>query len=170
MAVTISSRQNRYLSITRILVMICLVALILQYFLGMYVNLFAALPVGNPICPTPVHCSYAGDGEFLFHFILGFVLSIVGIVTIVFASLTRRLNLITLSALGLVGIVFAGISGIFFLDSLYANNAYSYSMSIFFLVSVISFAIMTSAVRKKNFSVVQIDRKARSVPQLNRED
>ncbi len=135
--------------------MAMLTALLLQYLLGMYVNLFASLPVGIPNFSG----SYPGQGVFDTHLVLGYILGIVAVVTLVFAIMTRRRPFIALGALGFVAILTAGIAGIdFSFATNFTNNDYSYTMAVAFILSLLFYSnllmLSISALRQTNVSAL----------------
>ena len=122
-------------------------ALFIQYLLGMYVNLFVTLPE-----PPNVRYPVIGD-----HIFLGFILGVLAIVTLVFAALSKRGNIIVTGAIGFLGILAAGLGGIFFLGGNSNNNTYSYIMAIFFIVAAIVYMEMAQLLRMKNFKVSMVE-------------
>lgn len=110
-------------------------ALIVQYALGMYVNLFISFP------------SNATEGqlwEFAWsqpslasHIILAILILGAAITLCVRAIRSKDRRWIIASSIGLLGIVAAGASGASFIPT--QANAYSYSMALMFLVAILSY-------------------------------
>jgi hypothetical protein len=116
--------------------MVLLGALIVQYALGMYVNLFVSFPHN------------ATDGqlwEFAWsqkplaaHIVLAILILLGAIVLCVRAALYKNRKWIIASSVGLLAVLAAGASGATFIPS--QTGAYSYSMSLAFLVAIFSYA------------------------------
>lgn len=126
--------ENRSISKLRLALVATQFLLVIEFLLGMFVNLFAALPVGHGSFFSGA--SFDGEYELLVHSLVGFALVGLSIATVVFASRSRRRNLVTLGGLGLLSVVVAGVSGLAFVFSGYQNDYESYLMSVAFLASI----------------------------------
>lgn len=114
--------------------------LVLQFILGMALNLFVTfpnIPVGssdqtyfNAIFTTPF---------LLEHFIVGVGLLLGSIWILIGAIHTKVRKISLLAALGFVSILTAYISGFEFLLSGFQNNSFSFSMSIAFIIALFSY-------------------------------
>lgn len=128
--------MDRRLLFLRINGMFLLGALVVQYALGMYVNLYTSFP------------SSATEGqlwEFAWsewplasHIVLAILLLLGAIVLCVRAILSKDRKWTIGSSIGLLGILAAGLSGAIFIPS--QMDAYSYSMSLAFLVAFAAYA------------------------------
>jgi hypothetical protein len=134
--------DTRLIGSVRRAAVLVLALLLAQYALGMYVNLFASIPLAHPgHAPHDFVTGTAGSlgwvltsqhAPFLLatHASVGLLLALGG------GELVRRAvrtgdRVITIaSALGLLCILAAGLSGATFLD--YNRNGYSYAMSLLF--------------------------------------
>jgi hypothetical protein len=111
-------------------------ALVVQYALGMYVNLFVSFPES------------AADGqlwEFAWsqkplaaHIILAILILLGAIVALVRAALYRNKKWVIANSIGLVAILAAGASGASFIPS--QVDLYSYAMSLAFLIAILAYA------------------------------
>jgi hypothetical protein len=112
------------------------IALIVQFALGISVNLYVTLPaVGHP-----GHSSWFGNGPLLaLHVALGMFLVLAAVFVLVRAIMARNAVLIVTSAAGLVAIGVAFFFGASFTDKL--TNGYSLGMAIAFAVALACYAI-----------------------------
>ena len=113
-----------------------LIVLIVQFALGISVNLYVTLPaVGRP-----GHASWFGNGPLLaLHAALGMLLILGAIFVLVETIMARNATLIVTSATGLVAILLAAFFGSGFTDKL--TNGYSLGMAIAFAVALACYAI-----------------------------
>ncbi len=113
-------------SITRAIFMMIAV-LVLQFFLGMYVNLFVSFNVINSLSMIVFNIPMI----IMIHMMVGFL--ILGLSIFIFmSSVMKHDNMLSVMAfISIILVIVAGISGIEFLFS--ENNIFSYSMSISFI-------------------------------------
>ena len=113
-----------------------LIVLIVQFALGISVNLYVTLPtVGHP-----GHASWFGNGPLLaLHAALGMFLVLSAIFVLIRAIMARNATLIVTSAAGLVAIVLAAFFGSGFTKDL--TNGYSLGMAISFAAALACYAI-----------------------------
>ena len=108
-----------------------LIVLIVQFALGIGVNLYVTLPAAG----QPGHASMFGNGALLaLHAALGLFLILAAIFVLVRAVMARSVTLIVTSAVGLVAILLAALSGSGFTDKL--TDGYSLGMAIAFAVAL----------------------------------
>ena len=113
-----------------------LIVLIVQFALGMGVNLYVTLPAAG----HPGHASWFGNGALLaLHAALGMVLVLAAIFVLVRAIRARNATLIVTSAAGLVAILLAAFFGSGFTGKL--TDGYSLGMAIAFAVALACYAI-----------------------------
>ena len=118
-----------------------LIVLIVQFALGIGVNLYVTLPAAG----HPGHASWFGNGTVLaLHAALGMVLIIGAVAVLIRAVMARNVTLITTSAVGLVAILLAAFFGSGFTDKL--TNGYSLGMALATAVALASYAIGLYAV------------------------
>jgi hypothetical protein len=130
---------------------ILLVLLLLtQLLLGMYVNLFLALPETHPGTGMPWYVVRAADGlvwavtrtnlAFEVHASLGVLLLVGGLVLVVLAVLARQRVWIAAAVSGLAGMVLAGVNGLNFMN-LGGHALDSLLMAIGFTIATASYAV-----------------------------
>jgi hypothetical protein len=113
-----------------------LIVLIVQFALGIGVNLYVTLPAAG----HPGHASWFGNGALLaLHAALGMILLLAAIIVLVRAIMVRDVTLTVTSAAGLVAIVLAAFFGSSFTDKL--TDGYSLGMAIAFAVALACYTI-----------------------------
>jgi hypothetical protein len=113
-----------------------LIVLIVQFAVGISVNLYVTLPAAG----RPGHSSWFDNGSLLaLHASLGMFLILAAIFVLVRAIRARSRTLIATSAAGLVAILVAFSFGASFADKL--TNGYSLGMAIAFAAALASYAI-----------------------------
>jgi hypothetical protein len=113
-----------------------LIVLIVQFALGISVNLYVTLPAAG----HPGHVSWFGNGPLLaLHAALGMFLVLSAIFVLIRAIMARNGTLIVTSAAGLVAILLAAFFGSGFTDKL--TDGYSFGMAIAFAVALACYAI-----------------------------
>jgi hypothetical protein len=126
-----------------------LIFLIIQFLLGMAVNLFVTIPANHPGASPP---EYFGGvvqsvtwailhGHVLLqvHAVLGLLLVLNALGLLIAAIKTRAGDLIWVTSLGLFGVLAAGFNGGSFLN--YNQDFSSMIMAIFFAWAVIAYAV-----------------------------
>ena len=122
-----TSRQARLRQASLAIVIV----LIVQFGLGIGVNLYVTLPAAG----HPGHASWFGNGPLLaLHASLGMFLSLAAIFVLVRAIMARNATLIVTSAAGLVAIGLAFFFGASFASKL--TNGYSLGMAISFAAAL----------------------------------
>ncbi|MCL5681048.1 MAG: hypothetical protein M1515_03250 [Candidatus Thermoplasmatota archaeon] len=117
----------KFLKISRYLLMAVLLLLILQYVLGMIANIYATPPYG----PSNIGA----------HYVIGYVVALVGLITLIFVVFSRQVGAISFSAIGFISILLAGESGRGFAFLSQHNGVYSLAMALFWLLSFSSYFI-----------------------------
>ena len=116
----------KFIKTSRYLLMAVLLLLIMQYILGMIVNIYALPPYGSNISA---------------HMVMGYVVALIGLITLIFVIFSRQVGAISFSAIGFVSIVLAGQSGRGFAFFSQQNGVYSLAMALFWLLSFSSYFI-----------------------------
>jgi hypothetical protein len=112
------------------------IVLIVQFALGISVNLYVTLPAAG----HPGHASWFGNGVLLaLHAALGMFLVLAAIFVLVRAIMARNRTLIVTSAAGLVAIFLAFFFGSNFTSKL--TNGYSLGMAISFAAALTCYVI-----------------------------
>src|SRR5215468_2057321 len=113
-----------------------LIMLIVQFALGIGVNLYVSLPAAG----QPGHASWFGNGAVLaLHAALGMLLILAAIFVLVRAIRARYVTLIVTSAAGLVAVLLAAFFGSGFTDKL--TDGYSLGMALATAVALACYAI-----------------------------
>lgn len=117
----------KFTKISRYLLMTVLLLLVVQYVLGMIVNIYA-LP--------PYDASNIGA-----HYVIGYVVALVGLIALIFVTFSRNVGAISMSVVGFISIILAGESGRGFAFLSQHNGLYSLSMAVFWLISFIFYFV-----------------------------
>ena len=136
-------------SVLRTITAITLILLVVQFLLGMEVNLFIQVPGVHPGAQAPEYFSGVVQGVawalvhsqlgLLLHVVMGLLLGIASFIQLGLAIASRRRAWIVTSILGWVGVVGAGFNGASFLN--YGHDFSSLLMSIGFILALVSYAI-----------------------------
>lgn len=110
------------------------ILLVIQYFLGLYTNVYA---------PSSGFTGNSSSTSLDWHYNLGYTLGVLAILAVVFAVLTRAGRLIGPAVVMFLGVLIAGIFGGAFVNSTPNNPAYSIGMGLAFLIAF-ALAIVTS--------------------------
>ncbi len=126
-----------------------LIFLIIQFLLGMAVNLFVKISLNHPGANPPEYFSGVaqsvtwailhGHVLLILHASLGLILVLNGVGLLIAAIRMRARNLITATAFGAFGILAAGFNGGSYLN--YHEDFSSMLMATFFAVAVVSYAV-----------------------------
>ena len=126
--------------------------LVIQFLVGMYVNLFVTLP--NPLSFLGMMGFmgvYSGFAFVMLHMMIGILVGLTSIGILFVSFFSGRFNMSILSLSLLLSIIFAGVNGLFFVfDG--QNNINSYLMSIGFILAVI-FDVMIISNSKQKISI-----------------
>ncbi len=138
-------------------VMIQLFLLVIQFILGMWINLFAPV-INTSLQPSPMQFMMLAAfsiPEIMIHMMTGLVIGLLAILLLAFSFVSRRYEIIALSFVNGILTLTAGISGIFFLFSGMQNNVLSFVMALGFIgVIFTDFAIMYFA--SANSSIISV--------------
>jgi hypothetical protein len=120
-----------------------MVILLLQYGLGIWVNLYARIPAGDHGANVASGFARAisnGPVGLSIHAVLGVLLIASGAAALVRAFLVRRRALIVAAGVGLICILVAGLSGAAFVGN--GSNGASMSMAIAAGVAILAYALI----------------------------
>jgi hypothetical protein len=110
-------------------------ALVLQYLLGMYVDLFVPFPEG--LAPDQLWAFSWSEPALAAHIVLATLL-LLGAVVLCIRALLRRDNVwIIASVTGLAALIAAGLSGAQFIPT--QNDVFSYLMAVTFIVAILAY-------------------------------
>ena len=110
-------------------------ALVVQYALGMYVNLFVAFP--DSATEGQLWEFAWSQKPLAAHIILAILILLGAIVLCIRAARSKNRRWIISSFVGLLAILAAGASGAIFIPS--QTDAYSYVMSVMFLIAIFAY-------------------------------
>lgn len=119
---------------------VVLVALIFQFLVGMWLNLFANFAQLSP----PYYGGMAGMMSFMFsggmpilmvHMMAGYLILALSVIVLAVSVLSGRQDLVALAIAGLGSILLAGLSGLYFMYSGFGDDVYSYLMALGFIVA-----------------------------------
>ncbi|HEV3245378.1 MAG TPA: hypothetical protein VG102_03395 [Candidatus Paceibacterota bacterium] len=127
--------QNRSRSL-RINGVFLVAALVLEYLLGMYVNLFVSFPE-NAVDGQLWGFAWS-QAPLAAHIILAILILLGAIVLLVRSILRKDKRWGIASSIGLAAVLLAGLSGAAFIPT--QTDLYSYSMSLMFLLAVLSYS------------------------------
>ena len=124
-----------------------LVFLVVQFLLGMAVNLFITIPLNHPGANPPEYFSGVaqsviwailhGPALLILHAVLGFVVLAFGIRILVSAIRSRERGLLVAASIGAVAILGAGFNGGSYLN--YHQDFSSMIMASFFAIAVVAY-------------------------------
>lgn len=120
-----------------------IVMLLLEFGLGVGVNLYATLPTpdhGKALLPAFGGAVSGGPVVLAIHALLGTILLITGVSAVVRVSLLRRRALIVIAGASLLGIVVAWISGARFVGTM--TNGASMAMAVANAVSILCYSLI----------------------------
>lgn len=132
--------EHSRLGLVRVSVAVVLAVLLLQFLVGMWLNLFATFPN----VPSAYSGGMAGMMSFMFsggmsvlmiHMMTGYLILALAVVALAASASAGRTSLAALAAGGLVSVVLAGASGLYFMYSGFANEAYSYLMAVGYVLA-----------------------------------
>ncbi len=140
-----------------VLILIELLLLAVQFIIGMWMNLFAVFPsIGSTFFMYGMMHGMMrvmlAVPELMVHMMLGILIGIVSLLILMAFAMGRNYVLLLLSVIASLSVLIAGISGIEFMFSGFANNTLSFIMSMGFLFTIISYSIILYIIGRDNHS------------------
>jgi hypothetical protein len=132
-------QSSRFYRTFRLHVLITIIALILEYILGMYTNLLVKFP-DTLVNGNAWEWSMSHNAIVMAHVLLGTLLLLISLSTLGFAIALKNKAAITTAVTGIVMILAAYLSGSIFLGNIEVD-AYSFSMSLGFLGAVVTYGL-----------------------------
>ncbi|MEM0195979.1 MAG: hypothetical protein QXJ24_06670 [Thermoplasmatales archaeon] len=134
------AQKRDVVRIIRLLVMIQLFFLSVQFIIGMWINLF--VNVTNP-SSSENHLQYmsyvmSSFPEIMVHIAIGIIIGIISLILIAFSVKYKRIKILVISIANAIFVFLAGIAGILFLINFMSNNIFSFLMSISFLAVILA--------------------------------
>lgn len=129
----------------RMMAVMMIIALLIQFLLGMYTNLFIALPrvtvqgsVASMFGMGRMMSVGFSDPVFMVHMIVGMLLALGAIATVVVAVSIKQTPFIIITVIGLISVLIAGYGGLtFFMNG--QHNSASYTMAIGWLAALTTY-------------------------------
>ncbi|MEM3196301.1 MAG: hypothetical protein QXH43_09275 [Metallosphaera sp.] len=142
--------KSLYGNIAKSLTFGSLTLLLIEFILGMWINLFVSLPPGTPNRPPYQETGFmmgpffggSFGGAVMAHFMLGLLIALVSFVIMILAFLLGDLKVMMTGVISFLFIVVAGISGLSFMMSGFTNNFYSFLMSVGFILAFSSYSAL----------------------------
>jgi hypothetical protein len=138
--------MDRALVPLRINAAFLLSALVVQYLLGMYVNLFVAFP--SSATEQQLWEFAWSQPALAAHIILAILILLGAIVLCTRAIFGKNRQWIVASSVGLIATLAAGASGVVFIPL--QSDVYSYVMSLMFLIAILSYAWAMFGAQRSN--------------------
>ncbi|MGB9815595.1 MAG: hypothetical protein ACPLVI_06575 [Thermoplasmata archaeon] len=123
-------------SLLIIILFIQVLLLMLQFTIGMWINLFAPMNIATPPHHMFMMYIFFQIPLLMSHFMLGILIGLVSIVIIVISVFSGKIIIPLLAVLNGVLIFIAGLSGIYFVLSNLSYNPFSYIMALCFIGAV----------------------------------
>jgi hypothetical protein len=126
---------------------IVLVDLVIQFILGMYLNLFGIFPsqistgsgMGGMMSTMMGGSGIPTMSILMVHMLNGYLLGIISLVVLGLSAYSKSPRLVGLSIVGTAFILFAGISGLSFMFSMFSDNLLSFTMALGFIGAFVSY-------------------------------
>ena len=133
----------------RMMALMMIIALLIQFLLGMYTNLFIALPRvttqgSGALMPGMGRMMSVGlsDPVFMVHMIVGMLLALGAIATVIVAVRAKQTPFLIITVIGLISVLIAGYGGLtFFMHG--QHNSASYTMAIGWLSALTTYFMAT---------------------------
>jgi hypothetical protein len=132
----VTHKSTALASPVRMMVVMMIIALLIQFLLGMYTNLFIALPRvtvqgSGALMPGMGRMMSVGfsDPVFMVHMIVGMLLALGAIATVIVAVSLKQTPFMIITVIGLISVLIAGYGGLtFFMNG--QHNSASYTMAV----------------------------------------
>ena len=116
--------------------------LIIEFLVGMYLNLFSADPAGSKSVNPFVQIFTGGQLLLAVHVIIGFLLLFLSLLLLLLSIAVRHGRTILLAVIGLGAMLLAFWAGIAFVLGGYSNDQLSYGMAVGFLLSFVFYGAL----------------------------
>jgi hypothetical protein len=130
------SRSRVFALVVRFSIIAVVSLLIIEFLLGMWVNLYAAFPIGTKLSLS-LQPDFSGKVELQVHLILGVLLGVISLIVLIFSALLKKVGALALGLVGVISIAAAGFSGLALASGGYTNTGESYVMAVAFLVAIL---------------------------------
>ncbi len=151
MSGTSSVERDGGITTVRAVVVVMLLALLLQFLLGMWLTLFATFPqqtvssgdvFGGMMGSMMSFMLSGGMPVLMIHMMTGIVMLALAVIVLavsVTAYSDKKATGVLLGVAGLGSILLAGISGLYFMYSGFSNDVYSYLMAVGFILAFMAY-------------------------------
>ena len=138
-----ASQNGRRIHLLLTGVMAELVLLAMQFVLGMWMNLFALFPTSSVAFPTygMMNVMFSVP-ELMVHMMNGVLIGMLSLMIFVMSLMGGYRKSAMLSVIASISIFLAGMSGLEFILTGFQNNVLSFTMSLGFVVAVISYVFL----------------------------
>ena len=139
-------RRNRMSNLSRFavnLILLELFLLLIQFLIGMWMNLFAVFPSfsSSRFMYGMMQVMFSVP-EIMIHMMNGILIGIISLMIFFTFAMKGDYALSSLSALASISILVAGISGLEFIFSGFVNNIFSFIMSLGFIFTVTAYFLI----------------------------
>ncbi|MEM3214638.1 MAG: hypothetical protein QXH39_03245 [Conexivisphaerales archaeon] len=125
------------------MILLELFLLLIQYLIGMWINLFAVFPpLSSYGFMYGMMQAMFSVPELMIHMMVGILIGIISLIILVLFAVSGDYVLSLLGAFASISIFMAGISGLEFVFSGFANNVFSYIMSLGFIFAVMAYSMI----------------------------
>ncbi|MEM3289685.1 MAG: hypothetical protein QXT35_06365 [Conexivisphaerales archaeon] len=125
------------------MILLELFLLLIQYLIGMWINLFAVFPpLSSYGFMYGMMQAMFSVPELMIHMMVGILIGIISLIILVLFAVSGDYVLSLLGAFASISILMAGISGLEFVFSGFANNVFSYIMSLGFIFAVMAYSMI----------------------------
>ncbi len=139
-----ATRRNRMGTTSRLglnLILLEFFLLIIQFVIGMWMNLFAVFPsFGHSFFMYGIMQVMFSVPELMVHMMLGILIGLVSLMIFFVFAMNDDNRLLLLSAVASISILTAGIGGLEFMFSGFTNNIFSFVMSLGFIFTIVAYA------------------------------
>ncbi|EQB65742.1 MAG: hypothetical protein AMDU3_IPLC00002G0379 [Thermoplasmatales archaeon I-plasma] len=139
-------QENRASAVSKFavnLILLEFLLLIIQFIIGMWMNLFAIFPsFGSSFFMYGMMQVMFSVPELMVHMMLGIFIGLISLMILMIFAMGSDYRLSLLSAAASVSILTAGISGLEFMFSGFGDNIFSFIMSLGFIFTVIAYSLI----------------------------
>ena len=136
-------RTSRRAQFVSNLILLEFMLLIVQFIIGMWVNLFAVFPSFGPsLFMYGMMQVMSSVPELMVHMMNGILIGLVSLMIFIVLATFSDYRLSLLGGTASVSVLIAGISGLEFMFSGFTNNVFSFLMSLGFIFTVIAYSLI----------------------------
>ncbi len=136
-------RTSRRAQFVSNLILLEFMLLIVQFIIGMWMNLFAVFPsFGSSLFMYGMMQVMFSVPELMVHMMNGILIGLVSLMIFIVLATFSDYRLSLLGGTASVSVLIAGISGLEFMFSGFTNNVFSFLMSLGFIFTVIAYSLI----------------------------